>query len=109
MLEADLFTERKPEPPIVTQALDNSGRWRNEALRELKKLWAECKHQENEFLFSMLRFPIVKACGAPLHQNAWGGLAKEAVKRGWIKCSGTANASGAANGSLRRTYRWRQV
>lgn len=102
-----LFTP-KPAPSIVTQALDNSVRWQSEALSELERLWRECRHQENEFLFSMLRFPIVKSVGHPLSQNAWGGLAREAVKRGWIQCCGTANGSGLANGSIRRIYRWCQ-
>ena len=109
MLSPDLFTPRAP-PPNVTQALDNSGRWRNEALIELEKLWKECLHQENQFTFEMLRFPIVRACGHPAHVNAYGGLAREAVRRGYIVCCGTANATNEqANGSLRRLYKWRQA
>jgi hypothetical protein len=106
MLDADLFTERAP--PIVTQALGNSERWKIEALGEFEKLWRECRHNENQFTFEMLRFSIVKAIGQPPRPECWGALAAKAVKRGWIQCVGVANAvSTQANHSLRRKYVWR--
>lgn len=105
-----LFTPREPAPPIVTQALDNSGRWKDEALQAFEKLWRECRHNENQFTFEMLRFPIVKAVGTPPKSSCWGGLCQAARKNGWIQECGTANAvGGQAHGSLRRKYLWRSA
>lgn len=105
--EPNLFSERKPAPPIASQALDNSGQWKFEALNQLEKLWRECNREENQFTFEMLRFPIVKAIGMPPKSSCWGGLAAQCIKRGWIVCVGTANAvSEQANHSLRRKYVW---
>ncbi len=104
---ADLFTERKPAPPIVEQALDNSGRWKDEALLAFEKLWLECRHNENIFTFEMLRFPIVKEVGQPPKSSCRGGLAAACIKRKWIRYVATANAvSEQANHSLRRAYKW---
>lgn len=91
----------------IAQALENSGDWKTLALIELEEIWKTRRHEQNEFTFEMLKFPVVRAIGQPHTVNCWGGIAQKMVKNRWILCTGTSNAQSASgHSSLRRKYRW---
>lgn len=91
----------------IAQALANSDDWKDLALIELEQIWQSRRHEQNEFTFEMLKFPVVVTIGQPHTPNCWGGIAQKMVKRGWIKCTGTDTAKNASgHASLRRKYRW---
>lgn len=91
----------------ISLVMDNAGQWKDDALCELEKIWLERRHEGNEFTFEMLKYPVVKATGAPHSENCWGGLAQRMVKKGWIVCTGVDTAKSATrHSSLTRKYRW---
>lgn len=86
----------------------NASEWFGLAIIELENIWKTYRHETNEWLFEIHKFPICRALGE--HWN-WskcaGSLAKEARKRGWIEYAGTGQAQNSTgHASLRRTYRW---
>lgn len=92
----------------IERVMDNSGEWKDDALLELEKIWVQRRHEGNEFLFEMLKNPVIKALGQKPHSpGVWGGLAQKMVKNGWIVCTGTDKGqSVSSHASLRRKYRW---
>jgi len=95
----------------ISHAMDNSGQWKHDALFELERIWHERRHEDNEFTFEMLKFPVVKACGEPSSSAIWGALAKKLRALGWLEDTGkTCMAQSVSrHASLTRIYRWRSV
>lgn len=91
----------------ISRVMENSGEWKHEALAELKKIWLDRRYEDNEFTFEMLKFPVIKAVGAPHSTSVWGGIAREMRKRGWIREVGTGTAQSVSrHASLVRIYKW---